>query len=192
MGNLNLTFGNTGALVGGQSSSTSIHVSGASDGYENSTTANPTTFSYECWIKTNTSTGGSIMDLGDTPSLASTNYDRVLYMADNGKLFFGVGASGATTISSTSAYNDNAWHHVVATYTSTGMYLYVDGSQVASNTSPGAPTSLTGYWRWAGDTLSGWPSNPTSSYFIGYLDEVAVYPTVLSAQQVKWHYYANH
>jgi hypothetical protein len=192
MGNVNMTQGNAGALVGGQSSSTAIHVGGSSNGYSQSV-ANPTTFSYELWFKTNSSTGGTIVDFGDTNNLpSSTNIDRALYMDTAGKLHFGVGASGATTVASTAAYNDNAWHQAIATYSATGMYLYVDGNQVASNASPGAPINFTGYWRWGGDTLSGWPSNPTDSFITAYLDEFSVYTTQLSAQQVMWHYYANH
>jgi hypothetical protein len=69
-----------------------------------------------------------------------------------------------------------------------GQKLYVDGSLVAS-ASYLAPGAGSGYWRFGGDTwFAAWPAD----YFSGDLDEVAVYPTILNAQQVAWHYHANH
>jgi hypothetical protein len=47
---------------------------------------------------------------------------------------------------------------------------------------------FTGYRRAGGDSLGGWPSAPTRSYFTGALDEVAMYATVLSATQVASHH----
>ncbi len=37
------------------------------------------------------------------------------------------------------------------------------------------------YWRIGGDNLGGWPTQPASSYFDGTIDDVAIYPTVLTA-----------
>ncbi|MBE7188961.1 PKD domain-containing protein, partial [Jatrophihabitans endophyticus] len=39
--------------------------------------------------------------------------------------------------------------------------------------------------------LNGWPSQPSSNYFAGTIDEAAVYPTALSAAQVTAHYNAS-
>ena len=47
---------------------------------------------------------------------------------------------------------------------------------------------LTGFWRIGGDNLGHWPGAPTSAYFKGSIDEVAVYPTALSASAVHKHY----
>ena len=90
------------------------------------------------------------------------------------------------TITSPTAYNNGQWHQVVATQGADGMKLYVDGQLVASNAVTGAQ-NYTGYWRVGGDRS--W--NSTSNYFNGTIDEVAVYPTVLSAQRVAQHYKAT-
>ena len=47
------------------------------------------------------------------------------------------------------------------------------------------------YWRWGGDSLTGWPSQPTSNFVTASMDEVAVYNKQLSDQQVAWHYAAD-
>ena len=43
---------------------------------------------------------------------------------------------------------------------------------------------LTGFWRIGVDNLGHWHGAPTSAYFKGSIDEVAVYPTALSASAV--------
>jgi hypothetical protein len=90
-------------------------------------------------------------------------------------------------VRSAAGFNDGRWHHLVATMGGNGMALYVDGAAVGTN-----PTTFaqryTGYWRAGGDSLGGWPSGPSRSYFTGALDEVAMYPTVLSPTQVASHH----
>ena len=69
------------------------------------------------------------------------------------------------------------------------MVLYVDGAQVATNTNVGRwDEPIYGYWRLGGDNLSGWPSAPSSNYFAGTLDDVAIYPTAVSLGTVQNHY----
>ena len=50
----------------------------------------------------------------------------------------------------------------------------------ANNTNVNAQ-AFTGYWRVGGDNLGGWPGQPSSFYFAGSVDEVAVYGSELSA-----------
>ncbi len=78
----------------------------------------------------------------------------------------------------------------MATYSvATGAKLYVDGSLSASGLGS-MPASFAGRWRAGAETLTGWPTAPTSSYLTGTLDEVAVYTTVLSATRISAHYAA--
>ena len=154
----------------------------------------PTTFSTETWIRTDTTTGGKILGFGNgQPRRNGTNhgysstYDRHVYMTDTGKLVFGTWSGSAKVVTSPLSYNDNAWHHVVATQGPAGMALYVDGVKVASNAVAANTVSL-GSWRLGGDTLStGWPGAPTSRHFKGAVDEFAVYPTALTAAQIAAH-----
>jgi len=146
-------------------------------------------FSIEAWFRTTTTAGGRIIGFGNgDEDWASTTVDRQLYMSPQGKIVFGMG-SKKVTISSPSAYNNNAWHHVVGTYSSTtGADLYVDGQLVASGN--GAAANLTsGYWRIAAEAPLKWPSAPTN-YFAGSIDEAVVYAIALSQARIQAHFAA--
>jgi signal peptidase I len=147
----------------------------------------PATFSVEAWIKTTSTTGGRILGFGDASGAnQSATVDRQLYLAPTGKVMFGVGST-KTTVASTAAVNNGAWHHVVGTSTTgnNGMKLYVDGTLQGSATA--SPVSMTGYWRAGAETMTGWTGNPTDRYFEGNLDELAVYPTALSQARITAH-----
>lgn len=145
------------------------------------------TFSIETWFKTNTTRGGKLFGFGNNQAGGSNRYDKHLYMTNAGRLVFGVYTGGFRTVTTSGTYNDDKWHHVVATQGAGGMILYVDGAQkgtlnVTTN------ENFTGYWHAGGDNLTSWPDRPTSDYWAGKLDETAVYPSVLSAAQVQNHY----
>jgi signal peptidase I len=145
-------------------------------------------FSVEAWVKTTSTSGGRILGFGNaTGQTTSTTVDRQLYLAPTGKVYFGIG-SAKTTIPSTSAINNGAWHHVVGTYTSgpNGMKLYVDG--VLQGQSSATPQSFSGYWRAGGEHLTGWAGNPNDDYFEGSLDELAVYTDVLTPAEISSHF----
>ncbi|MDQ1679581.1 MAG: large repetitive protein, partial [Frankiaceae bacterium] len=62
---------------------------------------------------------------------------------------------------------------------------------VASSSSITAGEAIAEYWRWGGQSLIYWPSRPLSDFFVGTLDEVALYPKVLTSTQVQAHYYSR-
>lgn len=145
------------------------------------------TYSIETWFRTNTTRGGKLFGFGNNQSRGSNQYDKHIYMTNDGRLVYGVYTGATRTITTTGTYNDNQWHHVVATQGAGGMTLYVDGTQKGTL---GVTTNenFAGYWHAGGDSLGGWPDRPISEYWAGQLDETAVYPTVLSAAQVQNHH----
>ena len=147
-----------------------------------STFANPTTYSEELWFRTTTTNGGKLIGFGNAATGTSSNYDRHVYMENDGRLTFGVWTGSTNTITSSASYNDGAWHYMVATQSAAGMALYVDGALVGTNPQTAAQ-SYTGYWRVGGDTT--WGPQP---WFEGDIDEAAVYPFALTQQQVVDHY----
>jgi PKD repeat protein len=149
----------------------------------NASFTNPSTYSIETWFKTTTHSGGKLIGFGNAQSGLSNNYDRHVYMQDDGTLVFGTYTGQLNTVTSPSAYNDGAWHQAVATQSSDGMKLYVDGVLVGTNPQTSAQ-SYSGYWRIGGDNT--WGSS--SPWFDGSLDEVAVYGGALSAATVGDHY----
>ncbi|MEW2488021.1 LamG domain-containing protein [Streptomyces sp. NPDC048411] len=181
------SYRQTPAAVSGPS--TAIGFNGTNQyAYSNRRHAQPAKFSVETWIKTTTTKGGKVIGFGNLTMQNSNQYDKHVYMLNDGRLTFGVYSGGTRTITTSGAYNDGAWHHVVATQGSSGMALYVDGQLRASNILYTANESYNGYWRVGGDNLASWPNRPTSDFFAGQIDETAVYPTALSGSTISAHY----
>ncbi|WP_282848608.1 LamG-like jellyroll fold domain-containing protein [Microbacterium oxydans] len=146
-------------------------------------------FSSEIWFQTTTKTGGMLIGSGAAKTGSSASVDRQLYMTNSGTLTFGVSAGQArSTIAGTKALNDGVWHHAVVSQGAAGMKLYVDGELVASDAAVTTAKTDPAYLRIGGDALTGWPSAPSSNYFKGSLDEAAVYPLALNADQVRSHF----
>ncbi|KOU59251.1 fibronectin [Streptomyces sp. MMG1533] len=159
--------------------------------YSDKRHATPSAYSLELWFKTTTTTGGKLIGFANKVQLTSTSYDKHIYMANNGRLVFGVYPGAIRTITTNQSFNNGAWHHVVATQGSDGIKLYVDGTLRASNFTVTGSEQASGFWRVGGDNLDNWTSRPSSRFYTGLIDEVAVYGKVLTASQVAAHYAAG-
>lgn len=161
--------------------------SNASPQYISTTTQySPLIFSYSVWFKTTTA-GGKLIGIGGNQTGSNATQDRNLYMNDSGQLYYGVYSSSAVTINTPAgtAYNDGLWHHVIVTDGPTnGMRLYVDGTLQASTATYTTPQQISEYWRIGGDSLQGWPGRPSNDYFVGVLDDIAIYNHELSASEI--------
>ena len=198
-----VTLRQPGAITGG--TNTAVSLDGQSNGYITSTKImdNPQTFSLEMWFKTTTNRGGRLIGFGSAKTGTSSTYDRQIYMMNNGQLVFGVYNHGIHVIETPHVYNDGQWHYVVATLGSAGLRLYVDGAVIGSDPTTTKAEAYNGYWRVGGDNLAGrWAltplltnsqgtTEPNSYYFMGTVDEVAVYGRALPASSVAAHYAAN-
>ena len=162
----------------------------------------PTTFSLSVWFKTNTTTGGKLIGFGTSQTGSNATFDKHIYMSDAGKLYFGVYDGSIKIINTASAYNDNVWHNVVASLSSAGMKLYVDGVLQASSAATTSAQGIQGYWRFGYDALTNWKGNNTSSlqglaststpvgtitsdYFTGTMDDIQIYNRELTSDEVK-------
>ncbi|HEY3407818.1 MAG TPA: LamG-like jellyroll fold domain-containing protein, partial [Propionicimonas sp.] len=186
--NAGVTGGQAGAIIGDTNLASSFNGSGTGFAVSNAAQVGPDTFSVEAWFNTTSTAGGKILGFGNSATGDSSNYDRHVYLDSNGHLTFGVYPGGVRTVTSPKTYRDGQWHQVVATLGASGMVLYVDGAKVAARTDTTFGQSYTGYWRVGGDNLGGWPSQPASNYLNGQIDDVAVYPTVLTSAKIKQHY----
>jgi hypothetical protein len=184
-----VTPGAAGALSGGFGNAATFDGS-TGNVASSSSTGGPSTFSTELWFKTTTTRGGKLIGFGNSQTGNSGAYDKHVWMTDSGRLEFGVYNGSFDIVRSAAGQNDGSWHHVVATQDSSGMKLYLDDALVDSN---GVTTNqgYGGYWRVGGDNLAFWPDRPTSDWFAGTIDEVAVYANALTATQVDNHYHAS-
>jgi hypothetical protein len=195
------TGGTTQNVPGPLTGSTAASFDGHSGNvYSQAAVNGPQRFSIEGWFETTANTGGKIVGLGNSQTGSSSNYDRHIYMMNDGQLVFGIWNNATETIETPNSYNDGQWHYFVATYGGTNMAFYVDGELIGTTTSSSAQP-YTGYWRVGGDNLNGWnldvwgsnsqgTTEPYSYYFNGTIADVAIYPTALTAAQVQAHFAA--
>ncbi len=148
----------------------------------------PTQFTAETWFRTTSTTGGRLLGFGDSSTGTQNNYDRLMYLDNSGRVFFGVYDSAVKSVNTTGGYRDGQWHHVVGSLSTAGLKLYVDGALVAQRADVTQGDVVPGYWRAGAGNLSGWPSRPSSDNLTGDIDEVAIYPQVLTAADVSRHY----
>lgn len=152
----------------------------------------PQVFTVAIWFKTTSTRGGKLIGYGNAQTGPSSQFDRHLYLTDTGRVVFGVYVDGIRTVTSPLSYRDGRWHQAVATVSSTGMRLYLDGAPVASDTgTTSAEPAGSGYLRIGYDNLDGWPTVPSSRFFAGGLDEAALYLTALTPTQVAAQYAAR-
>lgn len=98
--------------------------------------------------------------------------------------------AGGTTFGSNATGNRavslHAWHHVVATFDSVTLKLFVDGEQVASNGVPSDMPAVTTSW-----TIGGPNCACTANYFAGALDELAIYDHAIDGSRARAHFEAS-
>ena len=183
-------LGAAGAIAGDPNTAATFRNSSSSRLVTQTAAAAPDTFSLEAWVRT---TGnGRIVGYGNNNSSSGTSgtTDRLLYVDSGGRLTFGVLDGSRKTLRSPGRVDNGAWHHVVGTLGPDGMQLFVDGARVAHRDDVTGGQDYTGYWRIGADTLSGWPNRSIlgGDRLVGDVDDVAVYPTVLSAATVLDHH----
>jgi len=133
-------------------------------------------FSIEAWLKTTANGDEVIAGKGTKWQLSVSADSSHLGMA---QLSYG---DGAATAYSVGRVDDGAWHHVVAVADrDTAATVFVDGvpGPAASIPNTVALTSADGVRIGAG---------PTTGFFAGQIDEVAVYKSALSASRIVSHY----
>lgn len=155
----------------------------------------------EAWFKTSkTDNVQNMFIAGGVPSRSGAD-GRGFYitLTTDGYLRVNMGkisvASFAFAVGTTDL-RDGAVHHAVGTYDGTWIRLYVDGEEVASTNDAagiewtdgsGDPTPGQFYIGASRDNTPTGPE-PNRDYFDGEIDEVAFYPTALTASQVRSHF----
>ena len=126
------------------------------------------------------------------PKQPTGSWDPALYVGTDGKLHGEIWNGGTTTVASTVAVNDGAWHYAVLAAGTNSQTLYLDG--VAQGTLSGnlAPSTGTYVYIGAGETFNAWPNHAinTLGYFTGSIADVAFYRSTLTSAQVTAQYAA--
>ncbi len=108
----------------------------------------------------------------------------ILYIGSDNKLkgkFFD-GSQGSVSTSN-KILTDSIWHHVVITAGPTGQTVYLDNQLVGTRTN--TVTSLVLDNTTIGNVIaSGWPSAPSNTNFVGSIDDIRIYNSVIGANIV--------
>jgi len=167
--------GNTAVAFDGLSGSASV---------PNSTSLQMNTVSIELWVKMRTDNeyGVYVAKNVEGGGGAGSSWFQLLNNRHTGRLEFRVTSDGDPAIISASTLALNTWYYVVATYDGTVAKLFVNGTLDGSL------------------TVAATPKQTADPLFIGrrgdglfnnvVLDDVAIYPTALSAARIAAHWRA--
>ena len=129
----------------------------------------------------------------NTPPLGQGNNDRNIYIEQTGRVAFGLFPGSLRVIYSKPnvRYDDNQWHLVTATLSSTeGAKLYLDGEIASSDSNMRNGQNINnGQWRIGCGRSINWPNadgawNNLAS-FTGQLQYFNYYDSVLNPAQVR-------
>jgi hypothetical protein len=179
-------FGVAGAVVGDTNTAVSFPGSAGTDYLQ--TASSPGTaydlgdgpFSIEFWYKTNDTAA-------DHNTLSKGTGSYIMRHLAGGTWAFRLSGTGNCFVTTAAFTDTTKWHHVVVTRVlATQPTLYVDGvAQAGTHTARTFGNITTGFG--IGVDVA---AKPTGAWN-GYIDEVALYQTVLSAAQVLTHYQAG-
>ena len=131
----------------------------------------------EAWVRANVTISGTtqmqIVDKGEHTS--SSGYMLMIY---NGDLYGRVNKAGITATIYGPYPNDGEWHHVAYTFKSGEQKLYIDGSEVKSNT--GTATIKTNNYP----LFIGMGVNRPLYSWNGLIDEVRIWNVALPQEQL--------
>jgi RHS repeat-associated protein len=174
-----VTFGVPGALIGDSDAAVSSSGAGAAvtapDGSLPSGNASRTV---EAWLKTAATNYQTILYYGG--SNAPLSHEDLTLSPDGLSLNVTFGGQGVA-FTLPYALNDNRWHHLAVVYDSAGILSpYIDGAVIYSaHTAFGPLNTVTG---------AGLLIGSGTYLYTGSLDEVAIYPSALTAAQLRTHW----
>lgn len=181
-----VTLGMAGALV--DDPNTAMRFDG--NGYvsvTNRSNLNPTAdFTVEAWVRPTAlnGVGGAIVHKGGSTGNPVWQYRLSLTSTGKwrGTIFSGSTAYAVTDPGTPSTTN---WTYLAMTRSGSQLTLYVNGLPVATTTVTATINTSTGLFA------IGRTGSSSTDYFNGSIDEVAVYPSALSASRVFAHYTAG-
>jgi hypothetical protein len=158
----------------------SIYFDGAVDyvDMEDALDLNPAGYTISAWVKRDAADSGtkSIVSKRDNPF--TTGYDVRILNDNRIQVFLRNGSDQILT--STAAIPDDEWHHVAVIYNGTRLFIYIDGVITnQANRTPPINTNESFYIAAAG-------KNSPTQHFRGNIDEVRVWDTDLTADQLRF------
>jgi RHS repeat-associated protein len=179
-----------GALTGDSNTAVTLNGTGQSTQYGTVTNAaglNKTNnFSLELWVKRSSARTGVLQAIAGKPLTTTTKSENyALWLTTANKPQFEVGAGTGTKFavvtSSTAISDTTTWHHLVGTFASGVLKIYLDGTLVGTNSAAGFTSVVTN------TSTFDLGRSGTTNYFSGSIDEIALYGTALTGIQIADH-----
>ena len=136
----------------------------------------------ELWLKKRSEAFDAVFVAKNGACVANAECFQLLNHLTSGQMEFRVIADPGSALVSNSSLSTGDWHYVVATYDGGQARLYVDGALDGSRAITMTPSNAADPWS-IGRRADGYFAD-------GTLDEVAVYGTALTAEQVSAHWRA--
>lgn len=158
----------------------SVYFDGAVDyiDIEDNLDLDPTGFTISAWIKRDAADSGTKSILSKRDLAFTQGYDFEI-LDDNRIQVYWKNGSNQITITNTSIPDDE-WHHVAAIYNGTRLYIYIDGVlDISRNRTAPITTSDSFLIAAAG-------KGTTTQHFQGNIDEVRVWNTALTEDQLRF------
>ncbi len=171
-------FGNGGLFSGAVGPPVVTNYIGVAD----SPTVGPTAqISVSAWLKTTGANVNAVI-LGKSAGCASTGY--LVWLNENA---VGAGLPGYYTnpggwLNSNASIHNGAWHHLVTTFNSATVNIYVDGVLKATGARTATSLDNANILQIGGATAAG---GGCVSWFNGTLDDVTIYDRAISAAEVS-------
>lgn len=146
-------------------------------------TVGSSAFSIECWANPESGTRAAH---GHVMGMLGTAKFKVMQLSSTATIQCRIANDSATTVDITPSPTllINEWNHLVFTYDGANAVIYQNGVSAGSAAATG---TLTGAFRWE----IGWDGAGQNHWFLGRIDEAAIYSYTLSAAQVRTHYDAR-
>lgn len=180
----NVTFGVPGALNSDPDTAVNFDGNQAKINVPYSSALNTARFTVEAWAKVTTDSTGHRSPVASRDDPPQRGF--IFYAAPNNQWQFwtGTGAQVGWNVVGGAAAEPEVWAHLVGVYDGTNKFFYVNGVLVGANRSAFTPNGSRVLRIGASATES-----PVGDFFFnGDVDEVAVYPAVLSPERVVAHY----
>jgi len=180
-----VTYSTTGALT--TDADTAVTLDGTAGKIDLPVGYNPSGagITVEAWyyiaLSTDVSTSPRLVANAKT-NTTFTGFQLRLDSASGCAFQIGSGSTSSTVLATAGAVTAATWHHLVGTYDSSTLRLYQDGVLLNTAAYTGSVTAS------ATQVSIGRLITPSGNFFKGGIDEVAIYPSVLTLARIKEHY----
>ncbi|MEH6536612.1 MAG: choice-of-anchor D domain-containing protein [Psychroserpens sp.] len=158
----------------------SVYFDGVADyiDMEDTLNLNPTGFTISAWIKRDVADTGTKSIVSKRNTTFSTGYDfRIL---DDNRIQMRWKTPTNLVVTSTNAIPDDEWHHVAAIYNGSTLYIYIDGVLGKSGVRAAPVDTDDSFY------IAAAAKNAPTQHFRGNIDEVRVWDTNLSLDQLRF------